>query len=104
MNLPTPLGSGRLLGALTTTLATSFEEVRVMQLPSSGPVTNTLLLASQRALAPPPADHVPSVLRSLALDLRTADVPEAHRRVLTDDHAPIEWLTDAEMFEALWRR
>jgi len=101
MNAPVPLDSGRLLGALGATLGEVFEELRVMQLPPSGPVANALLFAARHRLEPQGADHVPAVLRALALDLRPLDVPERHRRLLTDDHAPIEWLTDLALVEAL---
>jgi spermidine synthase len=101
MNAATPLDSGRLLGALGTTLAAVFPNVRFMLLPSGGPVANMLLFASASTLEVPRAEEIPESLRSVGLDLRLIDVPLRHRRVLTDDHAPIEWLTDLALLEAL---
>ncbi len=101
MNVATPLDSGRLLGALGATLDQVFESARFMRLPSEGPVASMVLFASDAPLEIPPPQRVPEALRSLGLDLRPIDVPSRHRRVLTDDHAPIEWLTDLALLEAL---
>ena len=101
MNVATPLDSGRLLGALAETLDRVFEHVRSMRLLTDGPVTNTILFASVAPLSVPPSEVVPEVLRPVGLSLRPIDVPPRLRRLLTDDHAPIEWLTDLALLEAL---
>jgi predicted membrane-bound spermidine synthase len=101
MNAATPLDSGRLLGALGATLESVFENVRFMRLPSDGPVASTILFASDARLEVPPMEQVPEPLRSVGIQLQPIEVPRQHRRVLTDDHAPIEWLTDLALVEAL---
>jgi predicted membrane-bound spermidine synthase len=102
MNLAGPLDSGHLLGALGTTLGEVFQNVRSMRLPSAGPYSNAILFASETPLEVPRPDQIPEALRSVGLEMRPIDVPSRHRRVLTDDHAPIEWLTDLALLEALW--
>jgi 4-amino-4-deoxy-L-arabinose transferase-like glycosyltransferase len=101
MNVAAALDASRLLGALDTTLEDVFGNVRFFQLPAAGPFANTLLFASDAPLEVPPPERIPLALRSLGLGLRTMDVPPEHRRVLTDDDAPIEWLTDLALLEAL---
>ena len=101
MNVATPLDSGRLLGALAATLDRVFEHVRSMRLLSDGPVVSTIVFASEDPLEIPPSEEIPEALRSVGLDLQPVDVPRRHRRVLTDDHAPVEWLTDLALLEAL---
>jgi spermidine synthase len=101
INVANPLDSGRLLGAIGTTLGQVFDAVRYVQLPASGPVASTILFASQSPLEMPPRERVPDALRSVELDLRQLEVPLRHRRVLTDDWAPVEWLTDLALLEAL---
>jgi hypothetical protein len=102
MNVATPLDSGRLLGAIGTTLESAFAHVRFTRLPSGQPVESTILYASAAPLAMPPPERVPELLRPVGLALHPIDVPERHRRILTDDHAPIEWLTDLALVEAVW--
>jgi spermidine synthase len=101
MNVATPLDTGRLHGALGTTLGVVFEHVRFVQLPASGPIASTVLFASTESLGVAAPDRVPDALRPLGLALRAIDAPERHRRVLTDDDAPIEWLTDLALLETL---
>lgn len=101
MNVATPLDSGRVLGALGTTLGQVFANVRFMQLPASGPVASAVLFASDSPLEIPPPEKVPMALRSVGLGFRAIEVPAEYRRVLTDDDAPIEWLTDLALLEAL---
>jgi predicted membrane-bound spermidine synthase len=102
MNVATPLDSGRLLGAIGTTLESTFTHVRFTRLPSGQPVESTILYASAAPLEMPPPERLPELLRPARPTLHRIDVPERHRRVLTDDHAPIEWLTDRALVEAVW--
>ena len=104
MNVATPLDSGRLLGAITTTLQHVFEHVRTTPLPSGSPVESTIVYASAIPLEIPAPDEVPAALRPVGLTLLPIAVPMRHRRVLTDDHAPIEWLTDVGLLEAIRAR
>jgi len=101
MNLAAPTDSGRLLGAVAWTLEQVFEEVRYMKLPASGPVASVVLFASDDEIRVPSSDAIPPKLRGLGVELQPIDVPTRYRRVLTDDHAPIEWLTDLALLEAL---
>jgi spermidine synthase len=101
INVVNPLDSGRLLGAIGTTLEQVFGEVRYLQLPANGPVASTILFASQSPLEMPARERIPEALRPVEFDLRQLDLPPEHRRVLTDDWAPVEWLTDLALLEAL---
>jgi spermidine synthase len=101
LNLATPAGSGRLLGAVVTTLREVFEDVRVTSLPTGEAIDTAVLYASPKPLATPPSSEVPAALRSVRLALAPIEVRPEHRRVLTDDHAPIEWITDLALIEAL---
>jgi hypothetical protein len=49
----------------------------------------------------PARERIPEALRPVEFDLRQLDLPPEHRRVLTDDWAPVEWLTDLALLEAL---
>jgi predicted membrane-bound spermidine synthase len=101
MNAATPLDSGRVLGALGSTLQAVFENVRFMRLPAGGPVASTVLFASDAALEAPRPERIPEPLRSVGIQLHPIETAARHRRVLSDDHAPVEWLTDLALIEAL---
>lgn len=101
MNAAVPRDSGRLLGALGATLEAVFAHVRFDQVPGDGPVVSTVFFASDTPLAVPRPEAVPAALRSVGVSLHPLDVPAEYRRVLTDDHAPIEWITDRALLEAV---
>jgi spermidine synthase len=101
MNLATPKDSGRLLGAVVGTLEQVFQDVRYVRLPANAPVENVVLFASDATVESPPRGSTPPELRTLGVEPQPVDVPARYRRVLTDDHAPVEWLTDLALLEAL---
>jgi hypothetical protein len=72
-----------------------------MELPSGSAVTNVIVFGSDARIEAPELSAVPEELRSLGIALRPPQFPPEFQRVLTDDHAPVEWLTDLGMIEAL---
>jgi hypothetical protein len=100
LNLAVPKDSGRLLGAVATTLAEVFRNVRHVRLSANGPAASVVLFASD-AIGSPSLDAVPPALQGVAIEPEPVTVPAGHRRVLTDDYAPMEWLTDLALLEAL---
>lgn len=91
----------RLIGALTTTLLRVFPTVHAMDVPRS---FNTILVATNTAtldtnladnLARLPADTSPILRDTLALAVQSLVPTNTLDIVFTDDHAPVETLTDS---------
>ncbi len=95
----------RLVQALTRTLRAVFPTVHTLDVPNS---YNTILVATRQPTVPEnlltnlsllPADVHP-ILRAALQDASVSLVPTvASDMVLTDDHAPVEWIVDSMVVE-----
>lgn len=102
INVATSPSSEVLLGALATTLEEVFPHVRKSVLPSGGlPLTSVVVMASHSELGPLRETSVPPALATLRLGFEPVRVAGKERRVLTDDRAPVELLTDLSLLEAI---
>lgn len=104
MNVNAFRDDAELLERVALTLDSVYTNVRMQRLPG---LVNVLLVASDAAIATERlADRVPSGLFDLALAVREARAPAfafQEEKLLTDNRAPIELLTESMFFDLMFQ-